>query len=108
MGELIIDPQGERSGSSLDELVLGQFFAQQVTVRPEYAHIEPEKLFNACWRRTGYIIKFNEPAGRALLAKLDLTGTLRGKPLAKIVAQVRQLPDDVLSVPAVMQRWARS
>ena len=105
IGECVLDPAGYRDGSSLDETVVAQVLVDQVGRREQY-NVDPPSLWDACWRRTAALIKLNEVPARALMRKLDLTGTVRGTPLAKVMAQVQQLNgDDVLEVHALMKQW---
>lgn len=92
IGEAILDPTGVRTCSSLDEVVVSQLIADQLASR--WGNVSPEVLWRKCQKRTAFIIKFNEEPARALMAKLSLCGTVRGTPLAKIMATVRKLPDE--------------
>jgi hypothetical protein len=105
VAEGVLDPAGYRDGSSIDEVVVAQVLIDQLAQRAEYSNIVPRRLWGACWGRTVALIKHNETPARELMRKLDLTQTVRGKPLAQVMAQVQQLPGDALDVRALMQRW---
>ncbi|HEY7413904.1 MAG TPA: hypothetical protein VH593_01830 [Ktedonobacteraceae bacterium] len=91
--ELILDPAGSRKGSSLDEVVVGQYLAGQLHNRENY-HSHESQTWNACWSWTCAVIKYNEDVARKLIAKLDLIGSVQGKPLADIMSRVRKPPRD--------------
>jgi hypothetical protein len=105
VAEAVLDRGGYRDGSSLDEVVVAQLLIGQLTLREEYNNIDPPRLWDACWGRTAALLKHNEAPARDLMRKLDLTQTVRGSPLAKVMAQVQHLPGDVLDVHALLQRW---
>jgi hypothetical protein len=91
-GEAILDPNGCRSASSLDEIVLPQLICARVLQErsSEFVGVDhPREIWNGCWRQTCVILKHNEDIARDLMRKLARTGCLRGKPLAASLRRVR-------------------
>jgi hypothetical protein len=92
-GELVLDPEGCRSGSSLDELVLSQVcVAGVVQDRPgDFGGRAEEEVWQEVFKQTCWLIKSNEDAARALIRKLDRAGELKGKPLAASLHRVQRV-----------------
>jgi hypothetical protein len=90
VGEFVLDPDGVREASSLDEVVISQVMANNLTLKIK--HRNGREIWDACWRRTAHVIKKNETEARELLTKLAKTETLRRTPLAQSLAKVRQVP----------------
>jgi hypothetical protein len=91
-GEPILDPDGYRRGSSLDEIVLSQMIYVRVMQErsSEFVGVDhPHEIWSGCWWQTCVILKHNEDIARDLMRKLARTGCLRGKPLAASLRQVR-------------------
>jgi hypothetical protein len=91
-GEAILDPEGYRRGSSLDEIVLSQLICVRVLQErsSEFVGVDhPHEIWSGCWRQTCVILKRNEDIARDLMRKLARTGCLRGKPLAASLRRVR-------------------
>jgi hypothetical protein len=105
VGEGILDPTGYRDGSSLDEVIVAQLLVDQLSQRRQHRGVIPQVLWNACWRRTSAIISLNERPARTLMAKLALTGTVRGTPLQTAMAAITRVSNDVLEVGAMLTRW---
>jgi hypothetical protein len=90
--EQIFDPENFRHGSSIDEIVICQAICDGVfqTRRSEFPDIaHPRELWSWCWRETCSTLIKHQDAVRALMAKLDRTECLRGKPLAATLRRVR-------------------
>jgi hypothetical protein len=94
VGEQVLDPTGCRDGSSLDEIVVSQFLAAAMC---GYQHDRGRALWNRCWARTATIIHGNERVARAVMAKLDASGIVVRKQLARLTGNVRRLADDPLN-----------
>jgi hypothetical protein len=92
ISEKALDPSGVREASSLDEVTVSQLLANNLSLLREFRHRTPQEIWAVCWRRTAHVIKQNEDVARELIAKLSLTGSIRGTPLNKSLAKVRQVP----------------
>jgi hypothetical protein len=101
VGECTLDLAGYRQASSLDEVVVAQVLCQQLSLRTEFQGMQPERLWQFCWRRTAAIIRTNEKLAHEVMAKLDAMGIVRRKQLAKLALKVCRLPDDPLA-----REWA--
>ena len=92
VGEVVLDPTECRSGSSLNEVVVGQMIcAGLVQNRPD-KFSDPEEVWRACLAKTAGIIKRNEAAALGLMRKLDRAEQLRGKPLAASLRRITLRP----------------
>jgi hypothetical protein len=87
-GECVLDPGNVRSGSSLDERVVGQLISTGVHER-EGRSGHPRETWNECWGWVLAAIKHNADIGRQLMAKLDAVKLVKGKPLDAILRRVR-------------------
>ena len=90
-GEVVLDPDGYRKGSSIDEVALSQ------RIVLGYARIlgdEPERLWNAVRSRAAHIIGHNKHLAQELIARLDRTQTLRNRAMHDVLSQVQQIPSD--------------
>ncbi len=90
----MFEPDGARSGSSLDEIVLTQMICDGVWQDRSAAFVgvsHPKEIWDACWQQTGGILKHNVDAVRGLMRKLARKGRVRGKPLAASLRRVSQI-----------------
>jgi hypothetical protein len=90
VGEYVLDPDNVRSGSSLDERVVGQLISMGVH-EGEGRSGHPRETWNECWDWVRDAIKHNEDIGRQLMAKLDAMQCVKGKPLDAIMRRVRPI-----------------
>jgi hypothetical protein len=92
-GEFVLDRDGYRSGSSLDERAVSQLIAAGLHARlGREGH--PEETWLECVMWTAATIERCAAPARELMAKLDLMGSIQGKPLARILEQVRPLDEE--------------
>ncbi len=64
--EYLFEPDGARSGSSLDEIVLTQMICDGVWQDRSAAFVgvsHPKEIWDACWQQTGGILKHNVECG---------------------------------------------
>jgi hypothetical protein len=87
-GEFVLDPGNVRSGSSLDERVVGQLLTTDLHWRERHDG-HPKETWTECWDWVLAAIKQNEDVGRQLVAKLDARKSVSGKPLDAILRRVR-------------------
>jgi hypothetical protein len=92
-GEIVLDSDNVRSGSSLDERVVARLITLNLHAR-EGRGGHPSETWRECWYWALTTIKRNEEVGRQLMVKLDAAKRLKGKPLEAILRRVRQIPDE--------------
>lgn len=93
--ECVLDADGVRDSSSLDELVTAQAISAMLHDREGYDG-HPKQTFCECWSWTATVIKWNEAIARQLMHKLDATHKVRGKPLTVILRQVQKPPPELM------------
>src|SRR5262249_13847606 len=95
VAEVVLDPAGCRAGFSIDEIIVGQLFCNQLGAR---LGIPGEKRWGICWWRTASVLEHNERTPRALMQKLDAAGIVRRKKLTGLTADVRKILPDPFDV----------
>jgi hypothetical protein len=90
VGEAIYAAADYRAGSSLDEIVLAQMALDNLLqLHPdEFAVAHPKEIWSDCLRQTASILKHNENVARDLMAKLDHSELVKGKPLRAVLRRV--------------------
>jgi hypothetical protein len=88
VAEFVLDPDNVRSGSSLDERVVGQMICADLHQR-ERRGGHPSETWGECWDWVRAAIELNADIGRQLGEKLDALQRMKGKPLDAILRRVR-------------------
>ena len=96
VGELLLDPDGYREGTSLDEVLFSQRIARAVAKRVK---MEAEDLWQEIRKRSWQIIAHNAPVARELISRLDRTESLQRRALTAPMEKVQKIPDDWCWLP---------
>jgi len=96
VGEAVLDPDGFRAGTALDEVLFSQRIALALAHR---VSMESDVLWEHIRKRSWHIIAYNEAPARELIAKLDRTETLQRRALTDVLECVRKIPDDWQFLP---------
>jgi hypothetical protein len=84
VAEAILDPEGHRKGSSIDEVALSQRIALGYA---EVLKIELKGLWQAVRSRAAHIICHNKTLAQELIARLGRTQSLRNRALHDVLCQ---------------------
>jgi hypothetical protein len=93
-GEAVLDPDGYRRGSSLDEVVGSQALVAAYAPPAAAEARGGETLWRKVRARSAAIIYYNKAVARDLIERLDRTQTVRGRALKEILARVQLLRPD--------------
>ena len=93
--EYLLDPDGYRSGSSLDEVTIARMTINWLVQQraSEFGGFDSSQIYSTCMFEAAAIIDHNKGVARMLMRKLDETGALHGKSLAIHLRRVRTIQD---------------